>query len=133
MVPDWQAAMSWIAQNTSYNAVFIHWWDYGYWITRIARRWPNTNPGQSPLPIIDTANFFLSQYEGSALGLVQKLDTAYIIIDYTMTTTKLWLLPSGRRDQSQFYDIYYMPKENKLEPVFPFLPHVLPLFSSQVV
>lgn len=34
----WQYAMSWVRQNTSENAVFAHWWDYGYWIQSIGKR-----------------------------------------------------------------------------------------------
>jgi len=28
----WQQAMSWVQENTAENAVFAHWWDYGYWV-----------------------------------------------------------------------------------------------------
>jgi dolichyl-diphosphooligosaccharide--protein glycosyltransferase len=34
----WQEAMSWIRNNTSPNAVFAHWWDYGYWVQSIGNR-----------------------------------------------------------------------------------------------
>lgn len=34
----WQLAMSWVRENTSENAVFAHWWDYGYWIQTIGER-----------------------------------------------------------------------------------------------
>ncbi|VVB82173.1 Dolichyl-phosphooligosaccharide-protein glycotransferase [uncultured archaeon] len=34
----WQNAMSWVRENTSQNAVFAHWWDYGYWIQTIGER-----------------------------------------------------------------------------------------------
>jgi asparagine N-glycosylation enzyme membrane subunit Stt3 len=34
----WQEAMSWIRENTAKNAVFSHWWDYGYWIQSIGNR-----------------------------------------------------------------------------------------------
>lgn len=29
---DWQNSMSWVRNNTLENDVFLHWWDYGYWI-----------------------------------------------------------------------------------------------------
>lgn len=28
----WQQAMQWVRENTPKNAVFVHWWDYGYWV-----------------------------------------------------------------------------------------------------
>jgi len=34
----WQKAMSWVRTNTDENAVFGHWWDYGYWVQSIGNR-----------------------------------------------------------------------------------------------
>ena len=34
----WQKAMSWARESTSENAVFGHWWDYGYWVQSIGER-----------------------------------------------------------------------------------------------
>jgi asparagine N-glycosylation enzyme membrane subunit Stt3 len=34
----WQKAMNWVRQNTSENAVFAHWWDYGYWLQSLGER-----------------------------------------------------------------------------------------------
>ncbi len=34
----WQKAMSWVRDNTPENAVFSHWWDYGYWVQSIGLR-----------------------------------------------------------------------------------------------
>lgn len=34
----WQSAMSWVRENTPPDAVFGHWWDYGYWIQSIGER-----------------------------------------------------------------------------------------------
>jgi asparagine N-glycosylation enzyme membrane subunit Stt3 len=34
----WQKAMSWVRENTSKEAVFAHWWDYGYWVQSIGER-----------------------------------------------------------------------------------------------
>ncbi len=34
----WQKAMSWVRNNTSEDAVFAHWWDYGYWLQSIGKR-----------------------------------------------------------------------------------------------
>ena len=34
----WQLAMDWVRDNTQSNAVFGHWWDYGYWIQSIGER-----------------------------------------------------------------------------------------------
>jgi len=34
----WQLAMSWVRENIQKNAVFAHWWDYGYWVQSIGER-----------------------------------------------------------------------------------------------
>ena len=34
----WQKAMGWVRENTPVDAVFAHWWDYGYWIQSIGER-----------------------------------------------------------------------------------------------
>ena len=34
----WQKAMDWVRKNTSEDAVFAHWWDYGYWVQSIGER-----------------------------------------------------------------------------------------------
>jgi asparagine N-glycosylation enzyme membrane subunit Stt3 len=34
----WQKAMQWVGDETPKNAVFSHWWDYGYWVQSIGER-----------------------------------------------------------------------------------------------
>lgn len=34
----WQKAMSWVRNSTPTDAVFAHWWDYGYWVQSIGHR-----------------------------------------------------------------------------------------------
>jgi len=34
----WQQAMDWVRTETPKNAVFAHWWDYGYWLQSIGNR-----------------------------------------------------------------------------------------------
>jgi hypothetical protein len=41
----WQKAMSWVRENTPQNAVFAHWWDYGYWLQSIGERATVTDGG----------------------------------------------------------------------------------------
>ncbi|HLC77873.1 MAG TPA: STT3 domain-containing protein [Candidatus Nanoarchaeia archaeon] len=36
--PQWQSAMAWVRNNTQEDAVFVHWWDYGYWIQALGKR-----------------------------------------------------------------------------------------------
>ncbi len=34
----WQNAMAWVRNNTAPNAIFAHWWDYGYWVEYLGQR-----------------------------------------------------------------------------------------------
>ena len=109
----------------------LAWWDYGYWITRIAHRVPNTNPAQGG--VRDVALFFLSQDEDSANETRQKLGSTYIIIDYDTVTDKLWAIAAwAGREESEFYDIYYQPQEGELVPVRLFYPEYYRSLSARL-
>jgi len=41
----WQNAMSWVRTSTPADAVFAHWWDYGYWVQSIGDRATITDGG----------------------------------------------------------------------------------------
>jgi len=34
----WQNAMSWVRENTDKDSIFLHWWDYGYWVEYLGER-----------------------------------------------------------------------------------------------
>lgn len=34
----WQQAMNWVRTNTPKGSVFVHWWDYGYWVESLGER-----------------------------------------------------------------------------------------------
>jgi asparagine N-glycosylation enzyme membrane subunit Stt3 len=34
----WQKSMDWVRTSTPSNAVFAHWWDYGYWVQTMGQR-----------------------------------------------------------------------------------------------
>jgi asparagine N-glycosylation enzyme membrane subunit Stt3 len=43
----WQKAMEWVREETPENAVFAHWWDYGYWVQSIGNRATVTDGGNA--------------------------------------------------------------------------------------
>ncbi|MDI6815053.1 MAG: hypothetical protein QMC90_03110 [Dehalococcoidales bacterium] len=99
------------------------WWDYGYWINRIAHRVPNTNPSQPSIPITNTAGFFLSQDENSTNEIIEEMGSSYIIIDYQTVTGKFYAVAMwAGRERTEFFDVYYLPQEGKLMPVQLFHP-----------
>lgn len=42
---DWVSAMNWVQNNTDVNAVFTHWWDYGYWVQTMGNRTTTVDGG----------------------------------------------------------------------------------------
>jgi oligosaccharyl transferase (archaeosortase A-associated) len=106
----------------------LAWWDYGYWITRIAHRIPNANPSQDPASLTTVASFFIAQDEKSANEIAQKLSSAYIIIDnqtaYIDPITasgKFWAVATwAGRQPSEYFDFYLIPQDNNwiLRPLF---------------
>jgi dolichyl-diphosphooligosaccharide--protein glycosyltransferase len=136
----WQAALLWMKDNTpepmgdpeAYYKLYdapppgesfnypasaygvLAWWDYGYWITRVAHRIPNTNPSQSPDPIKKVATFFLSQDKASADEIRKDLVSSYVIVDYDIVDSngKFWAIANWiGQDLSIFYDTYIIQYE----------------------
>jgi dolichyl-diphosphooligosaccharide--protein glycosyltransferase len=134
----WYSSLSWLKENTpepfgnanyyyeSYQSEqsysypesaygVLAWWDYGYWITRIAHRPPNANPGQDPQALTRVASFFTSQDEEAASIIIKELDSAYIIIDYNTTYAKFWAIATwAGMGPSKFFDSYFVPQDNQL-------------------
>ena len=99
------------------------WWDYGYWITRIAHRIPNANPGQDPRAVTSVASFFLSRDEDSGNEIMQELDSSYIIIDHQTATGKFWAIATWlEKEPAEFFDIYHKLQGDKGIPVLYFYP-----------
>ncbi len=52
----WQQAMAWVRDNTPANAVFAHWWDYGYWVQTGGKRATVSDGGNNGGPGINYNN-----------------------------------------------------------------------------
>ena len=97
------------------------WWDYGYWITRMAHRIPNANPGQAGAPAV--ARLFIAQDEASASEIADALESKYVIIDCATATTKFHALATwAASSKEEFYDLYYREQGDRLVPVTLFYP-----------
>ena len=51
----WQLAGKWVRENTDKNAVFSHWWDYGYWVQTNFERATVTDGGNAK----SSLNYFM--------------------------------------------------------------------------
>jgi oligosaccharyl transferase (archaeosortase A-associated) len=94
----------------------LAWSDYGYWITRIARRIPVTNPTQHGAT--EVASYLTATDPMEAARQLQALGAGYLILDASLLpipaeghVTRLGLLESligwGQRDASQLYQVLY--------------------------
>jgi oligosaccharyl transferase (archaeosortase A-associated) len=101
------------------------WWDYGYWITRIGRRIPTSNPGVGHR---GESSFFTAQDEASADRIIERKgwNSKYVIVDHTIATVvagKFHAVASLSGNIPEvFFDIYYQPVKGELEPVVLFHP-----------
>ncbi len=79
----WQKAMAWVRDSTPANAVFGHWWDYGYWIQSIGERATVLDGGNA----ISYWNHLMGRHaltgpsESAALEFLYAHNTTYFLID----------------------------------------------------
>jgi len=69
----WQEAMSWVRENTSIDAVFAHWWDYGYWVQSIGERATILDGGNA----IGYWNYFMGRNVLTGTSEQESLDFLY--------------------------------------------------------
>lgn len=82
----WQNAMEWVRDNTPENSIFLHWWDYGYWIQYLGER-----------PTLADGGHFQGQFRNhligryvlttpkpeTALSFMKSNNASYLLIDPT--------------------------------------------------
>jgi oligosaccharyl transferase (archaeosortase A-associated) len=100
---DWYDALQWLRSNTAepfgtdeayYRTDFtisqagashasaygvLAWWNYGYWIVRVAHRVPNTNPKQTRVK--EVASFLLAENPAEASTALDALGSRYVVVD----------------------------------------------------
>ncbi len=81
----WQRAMSWVRSNTPEDAVFSHWWDYGYWIQTIGERATFLDGGNAyGYWDYQMGRYVLTgQNEREALEVLKAHNVSYLLIDPT--------------------------------------------------
>ncbi|RMD67464.1 hypothetical protein D6817_01530, partial [Candidatus Pacearchaeota archaeon] len=81
----WQKAMAWVRENTPQNAVFGHWWDYGYWVQTIGQRATVLDGGN----FISYWNHLMGRYALTGTSDIEALEflyahnTTHFLIDST--------------------------------------------------
>lgn len=81
----WQRAMEWVREETPQDAVFSHWWDYGYWLQSIGERATVLDGGNS----ISYWNHLMGRHvltgktEREALEFLYAHNVTHFLIDST--------------------------------------------------
>ncbi len=81
----WQSAMSWVRENTILGSIFVHWWDYGYWIQYLGER-PTITDGGHAVPYWDhlIGRYLLTTPDPeTALSFMKSHNVSYLLIDPT--------------------------------------------------
>lgn len=79
----WQKAMAWVRTETPQNAVFSHWWDYGYWVQSMGERATMVDGGNA----IGYWNYLVGRFmltntnETEALEMLYAHNVSYFLID----------------------------------------------------
>ena len=81
----WQNAMSWVRENTPSGSIFIHWWDYGYWVQYLGER-PTVTDGGHANSFWDhlIGRYVLTTpYPETAISFMKAHNVSYLLIDPT--------------------------------------------------
>ena len=81
----WQKAMEWVRNNTIERSIFVHWWDYGYWVQYFGER-PTVTDGGHAVPYWDhlIGRYLLTTpIPETALSFMKSHNVSYLLIDPT--------------------------------------------------
>lgn len=81
----WQHAMSWVRENTQKEDIFVHWWDYGYWVQTLGKRATVTDGGHDITYWDHLVGRYLltTPYPEMALSFMKTHNVSYLLIDST--------------------------------------------------
>jgi asparagine N-glycosylation enzyme membrane subunit Stt3 len=81
----WQGAMKWVRENTPENSIFVHWWDYGYWVQSIGKRPTVTDGGHFTAYWDHLIGRYLltTPFPKAALSFMKTHNVSYLLIDST--------------------------------------------------
>ncbi len=83
----WQSAMKWVRNDTPKNAIFAHWWDYGYWVQSLGKRRTVADGGHAEQ--IYNGDYKIGRYvlttpnPATALSFFKTMNVSYLLIDQT--------------------------------------------------
>ena len=100
----------------------VCWWDFGYWVSRMAHRVPLSNPASGK---VGEQDFFTAQDATTADNISSKWGMKYVIVDdYTINWDKGFgaIANAAGQPESRYYEIYYLQQNNKLTSALCYYP-----------
>jgi asparagine N-glycosylation enzyme membrane subunit Stt3 len=82
----WQNAMAWARNNTKEGEIFVHWWDYGYFVQNMANRPTVTDGGHSGGSNTDFyigRDILTTPNPKTAYSFMKTWNVSYLLIDPT--------------------------------------------------
>jgi asparagine N-glycosylation enzyme membrane subunit Stt3 len=82
---DWQNAMGWVRNNTPEDSLFLHWWDYGYWVQTGGDRASIVDGGYHPDHLVHPIGRYVltTPFPETAKSYMKTFDADYLLIDPT--------------------------------------------------
>jgi len=83
---EWQNMMGWVRNNTGERDIFVHWWDYGYFVQTLGERPTVTDGGHSGG---DSTDHYIGRYilttpnPSTAYSFMKTWNVSYLLIDPT--------------------------------------------------
>ena len=97
-------------------------WDYGYWVSRIGRRVPCSNPGSSDR---GEWRYFMAQSARTADNVCAAWNVRYVIVnDYMINRSSGFAFMAGASGEpsGRYYEIYYRQQKDSLVPTLVYYP-----------
>jgi len=81
----WQGSMDWVRENTAEDSIFVHWWDYGYWVEYLGERASLTDGGHACgfWDHLVGRYVLTTPFPETALSFMKTHDISYLLIDST--------------------------------------------------
>lgn len=81
----WQNAMFWVRENTPTGSIFVHWWDYGYWVQTLGKRPTIADGGYHPEFLVHKIGRYVltTPKPETALSFFKTMNISYFLIDPT--------------------------------------------------
>jgi asparagine N-glycosylation enzyme membrane subunit Stt3 len=81
----WQNSMAWVRENTNEKDIFLHWWDYGYWVQYLGERPTIADGGYHPNFLVHSIGRYVltTPKPDTALSFMKTYNASYLLIDPT--------------------------------------------------